>query len=229
MGRSPSGAVAVAAVAVTLVVALWVLRAPRHTAAVDPQPFVLEPCSIDRDELVRAVTYKTIPKHEREAVHRRIADALERLPSTQARRTATSLAYHRERAGQPAEAAKWYARAAEVTAALALDRGPMTGQQGSELPLPAHQAPDLTGSSGQGRGAPTRDAARDPLDHLRPRGPLGRVDPEQLHAEPRQILGKVGNQQLRRGRLDDPIGARIGRIGWLLCSLAKRKISARAG
>jgi len=75
-----------------------------------------------RDDLVRAVTYKTIPELERRQVHARIADALERLPEHDSRRTATMLAMHRERAAQFAAAAHWYQRAIDLASRAGLDR-----------------------------------------------------------------------------------------------------------
>lgn len=75
-----------------------------------------------RDDLVRAVTYKTIPELERRQVHARIADALERLPEHDSRRTATMLALHRERAAQYAAAAHWFEQAIELAARAGLDR-----------------------------------------------------------------------------------------------------------
>jgi tetratricopeptide (TPR) repeat protein len=68
-----------------------------------------------RDEVTRAVTYNTIPDRERQVVHGRIADAIEKLPSQHPARTPTSLALHRERAGQIDEAAAWYERAARLS------------------------------------------------------------------------------------------------------------------
>jgi class 3 adenylate cyclase/tetratricopeptide (TPR) repeat protein len=68
-----------------------------------------------RDEVTRAVSYNTLPDRERQRVHGRIADALEKLPSQHPARTPTSLALHRERAGQINEAAAWYERAARLS------------------------------------------------------------------------------------------------------------------
>jgi tetratricopeptide (TPR) repeat protein len=61
-----------------------------------------------RDEITRAVTYQTIPESERREYHRRIANVLEKLAETEVDRSAVTLARHRERAGQYADAARWY-------------------------------------------------------------------------------------------------------------------------
>jgi hypothetical protein len=47
--------VAVAAVACSVLVAIWVLRLPGQATTGDPQPFLLEPCLVDRTELIRAM------------------------------------------------------------------------------------------------------------------------------------------------------------------------------
>lgn len=75
-----------------------------------------------RDDVTRAVAYSTIPDSDRRSVHRRIADALERLPAEDHSRSAAALAHHRERGGQPREAAMWYERAARLATRAALDR-----------------------------------------------------------------------------------------------------------
>ncbi|MBN2361498.1 MAG: AAA family ATPase, partial [Deltaproteobacteria bacterium] len=75
-----------------------------------------------RDEVIRAVAYEMIPEQERRHVHRRIADALEKIPDAGTRGGAVALAMHRERAGQTTEAVLWFERAIQQSAALALDR-----------------------------------------------------------------------------------------------------------
>jgi len=47
--------IVVAAAAVSMVVAVWVVRLPRDGTAGGPRPFVLEPCLVDPDEVVRAM------------------------------------------------------------------------------------------------------------------------------------------------------------------------------
>jgi hypothetical protein len=47
--------VSVAAVVVSLLVTIWVLRLPRQPAAGGPQPFALEPCRVDPADLIRAM------------------------------------------------------------------------------------------------------------------------------------------------------------------------------
>ena len=75
-----------------------------------------------RDEVVRATAYSLIPELERRQLHRRIADTLERHLARSRHALDAVLGHHRERAGQWAEAAQWYARAAERTARAGLDR-----------------------------------------------------------------------------------------------------------
>src|SRR5690606_2418439 len=74
-----------------------------------------------REDVTRAVAYRLIPNQERRDVHRRIADALERMQGADRNRTAVTLALHRERAGQLREAAEWYARAIHLTSLAGLD------------------------------------------------------------------------------------------------------------
>ena len=61
-----------------------------------------------RDDATRAMAYAVIPEEERQAVHRRIADVLERTPETHLEQVAPAVAHHRERAGQVREALRWY-------------------------------------------------------------------------------------------------------------------------
>lgn len=75
-----------------------------------------------RDDVIRAVAYEMIPEQERRHVHRRIADAIERIPDADTRGGAVALAMHRERSGQLADAMLWFERAIQQSAALALDR-----------------------------------------------------------------------------------------------------------
>ncbi|MEO1172326.1 MAG: AAA family ATPase, partial [Myxococcota bacterium] len=75
-----------------------------------------------RDDVTRAVAYQTFPESERTLVHRRIADALDRLPDDHPGKTAAALAHHRERAGQGAIALKWYERAARLAMRASLER-----------------------------------------------------------------------------------------------------------
>ncbi|HEY3448968.1 MAG TPA: adenylate/guanylate cyclase domain-containing protein [Myxococcales bacterium] len=65
-----------------------------------------------RDEVTRAVAYGSMTEPRRREVHQRIADALQRRPDLDPQRDAAGLALHRERAGQFAEAAGWYEKAA---------------------------------------------------------------------------------------------------------------------
>jgi tetratricopeptide (TPR) repeat protein len=74
-----------------------------------------------REEITRAVTYSTIPESERRDYHRRIADVLEKLSDTDVERSAVTLAQHRERAHQLAEAARWYERAIRLVVFAGLD------------------------------------------------------------------------------------------------------------
>jgi class 3 adenylate cyclase/tetratricopeptide (TPR) repeat protein len=76
-----------------------------------------------RDEVTRATAYSLIPEDERRALHRRIADALERhLVPAERDSVAVVIAHHRERAGQWEEAAGWYERATDRTARAGLER-----------------------------------------------------------------------------------------------------------
>jgi tetratricopeptide (TPR) repeat protein len=74
-----------------------------------------------RDDVTRAATYTSIPKSERRAFHRQIADVLERHSGTDVDRRAVILARHRERAEQLEEAARWYERAILMAASATLD------------------------------------------------------------------------------------------------------------
>ncbi len=74
-----------------------------------------------RDEVTRAVAYGSMTEPRRREVHERIADALQRRPDLDPKRDAASLAFHRERAGQPAEAAAWYQKAAMAAFGAGLD------------------------------------------------------------------------------------------------------------
>jgi class 3 adenylate cyclase/tetratricopeptide (TPR) repeat protein len=74
-----------------------------------------------REDITRAVTYSTIPEHERREAHRRIADALERLSGADKTSSAVTLAMHREKAAQLGEAAEHYARAVRVASLAGLD------------------------------------------------------------------------------------------------------------
>ncbi|MBT8491969.1 MAG: AAA family ATPase, partial [Deltaproteobacteria bacterium] len=74
-----------------------------------------------REEITRAVTYSTIPESERRDYHRRIADVLEKLSDTDVERSAVTLAQHRERAHQLAEAVRWYERAIRLVVFAGLD------------------------------------------------------------------------------------------------------------
>jgi len=80
------------------------------------------PGYVFRDNLTRAVTYGTIPDPERLETHRRIADALEKLPHHDPARNPTTLAMHRERANQWVESLRWYFDAIRVASAGGLDR-----------------------------------------------------------------------------------------------------------
>ncbi len=75
-----------------------------------------------RDGVTRAVAYGTIPGDERRELHRRIADALEKLSNDDPRRAPATLALHRERAEQWEEAVDWYQRAARTAMRAGLDR-----------------------------------------------------------------------------------------------------------
>ncbi|MBW2525329.1 MAG: AAA family ATPase [Deltaproteobacteria bacterium] len=61
-----------------------------------------------RDEVTRSVAYATIPEADRQTVHRRIANAIERLDASDPAFSPTTLALHRERADQTGEALRWY-------------------------------------------------------------------------------------------------------------------------
>ncbi|MGC4114455.1 MAG: adenylate/guanylate cyclase domain-containing protein [Myxococcales bacterium] len=74
-----------------------------------------------RDEVTRAVAYGTMTEPRRREVHERIADALQKRPDLDPKRDAASLALHRERAGQFAEAAGWYEKAAMAAFTAGLD------------------------------------------------------------------------------------------------------------
>lgn len=74
-----------------------------------------------RDDVTRAVAYGTIPETERREVHRRIADAIERLAPEQAKAAAAVIAFHRERAFQLGAAAAAYERAARSAMRASLD------------------------------------------------------------------------------------------------------------
>jgi class 3 adenylate cyclase/tetratricopeptide (TPR) repeat protein len=73
------------------------------------------------DSITRAVAYGTIPETERRALHRRIADAMEKLVDGGGQSVAM-LAMHRERGGQFIEAAACYERAARLAMRAGLER-----------------------------------------------------------------------------------------------------------
>ena len=73
------------------------------------------------EDSVRAAAYGTIPHVDRSALHKRVADALEELSFSSESAYATSLAYHRERAGQLELAAKWYEQAIIANVRKGLD------------------------------------------------------------------------------------------------------------
>lgn len=74
-----------------------------------------------REDVTRAVAYRLIPSEDRREVHRRIADALEKVQGPDKNKSAVTLALHRERAGELAKAAEWYGRAIQLAALAGLD------------------------------------------------------------------------------------------------------------
>jgi class 3 adenylate cyclase/tetratricopeptide (TPR) repeat protein len=89
----------------------------RRLLAVEPGAAMLA----FRDDVTRAVAYASIPAEQRRAIHRRIAEALEKRPDGDPARDAATLALHRERAGDFALAAAGYLRAAPLALAAGLD------------------------------------------------------------------------------------------------------------
>jgi tetratricopeptide (TPR) repeat protein len=97
-----------------------------------------------RDEVTRSVAYGTIPEADRQAVHRRIANAIERLDASDPAFCATTLALHRERADQTAEALHWYEMAVRdaMKAGLHREVGPLVNRwEQIRARLPADDQP----------------------------------------------------------------------------------------
>ncbi|MBI5508869.1 MAG: AAA family ATPase [Deltaproteobacteria bacterium] len=100
-----------------------------------------------RDSITRAVAYRSIPEAERRALHRRIADAMQGHTDALGQ-TMAMIALHRERAGQPVEAAACYERAARLAlkAGLekeAIDMAERFEREVAKIPVALQPAPDV--------------------------------------------------------------------------------------
>ncbi len=74
-----------------------------------------------RDDNTRLVAYATIPPARRRELHSMVADLIERLRAGDHDHFASTLAYHREKAGQLHMASRWYERAARAAASATMD------------------------------------------------------------------------------------------------------------